>query len=194
MAGLRVPVICIVIGEGGSGGALALGVGNHIHMLENSTYSVISPEGAAALLWKDASLAQKAAATMSNIGPEASLPVMEGKANVYSEYSLMQSTNRMNELVKRAKQLGYEAIALTDHHHMYGVIPFYLTAKDVVGVDKDTLVGKVMTPHPITVGEGTSVASVAHIMVWEGIELLPVIDAEKRFMLPDRYFLAYFRS
>ena len=39
-----------------------------------------------------------------------------------------------------------------------------------------------MTPHPITVGEGTSVASVAHIMVWEGIELLPVIDAEKRFI------------
>ncbi|KMK74546.1 DRTGG domain-containing protein [Alkalihalobacillus pseudalcaliphilus] len=57
-----------------------------------------------------------------------------------------------------------------------------VTAKDVVGVDKDTLVGKVMTPHPITVGEGTSVASVAHIMVWEGIELLPVIDAEKRFI------------
>lgn len=45
MAGLTVPVVCIVIGEGGSGGALALGVGNHIHMLENSTYSVISPEG-----------------------------------------------------------------------------------------------------------------------------------------------------
>jgi acetyl-CoA carboxylase carboxyl transferase subunit alpha len=64
MATLRVPVICIVIGEGGSGGALALGVGNHIHMLENSTYSVISPEGAAALLWKDASLAKKAAETM----------------------------------------------------------------------------------------------------------------------------------
>ena len=64
MAGLTVPVICIVIGEGGSGGALALGVGDHIHMLENSTYSVISPEGAAALLWKDASLAQRAAETM----------------------------------------------------------------------------------------------------------------------------------
>ena len=70
MAGLRVPVICIVIGEGGSGGALALGVGNHIHMLENSTYSVISPEGAAALLWKDASLAQKAAATMKITAPD----------------------------------------------------------------------------------------------------------------------------
>lgn len=61
MSGLAVPIVCIVIGEGGSGGALALGVGDHIHMLENSTYSVISPEGAAALLWKDASLARQAA-------------------------------------------------------------------------------------------------------------------------------------
>lgn len=64
MAGLKVPIICIVIGEGGSGGALALGVGDYIHMLENSTYSVISPEGAAALLWKDASLAKDAAESM----------------------------------------------------------------------------------------------------------------------------------
>ncbi|TLS39135.1 acetyl-CoA carboxylase carboxyl transferase subunit alpha [Pseudalkalibacillus caeni] len=64
MAGLTVPIICVVIGEGASGGALAIGVGNHVHMLENSWYSVISPEGAAALLWKDASLAQQAADTM----------------------------------------------------------------------------------------------------------------------------------
>ncbi|OKL38322.1 acetyl-CoA carboxylase carboxyl transferase subunit alpha [Domibacillus mangrovi] len=64
MAGLHVPIICIVIGEGGSGGALALGVGDRLFMLENSTYSVISPEGAAALLWKDASLAKRAAETM----------------------------------------------------------------------------------------------------------------------------------
>lgn len=64
MGGLTVPVICIVIGEGGSGGALALGVGDKIFMLENSTYSVISPEGAAALLWKDASQARKAAESM----------------------------------------------------------------------------------------------------------------------------------
>lgn len=70
MAGLRVPIICVVIGEGGSGGALALGVGNHIHMLENSTYSVISPEGAAALLWKDSSLAKKAAETMKITAPD----------------------------------------------------------------------------------------------------------------------------
>jgi acetyl-CoA carboxylase carboxyl transferase subunit alpha len=70
MASLKVPVVCIVIGEGGSGGALALGVGNHIHMLENSTYSVISPEGAAAILWKDASLARKAAETMKITAPD----------------------------------------------------------------------------------------------------------------------------
>ncbi|TPE69904.1 acetyl-CoA carboxylase carboxyl transferase subunit alpha [Halalkalibacterium halodurans] len=70
MAGLKVPIVCIVIGEGGSGGALALGVGDRIHMLENSTYSVISPEGAAALLWKDASQAQRAAETMKITAPD----------------------------------------------------------------------------------------------------------------------------
>lgn len=64
MALLKVPMICIVTGEGGSGGALALGVGNHIYMLENSIYSVISPEAAAALLWKDSTQASKAANTM----------------------------------------------------------------------------------------------------------------------------------
>lgn len=64
MSGLAVPIVCIVIGEGGSGGALALGVGDHIHMLENATYSVISPEGAAALLWKDSGHAKRAAETM----------------------------------------------------------------------------------------------------------------------------------
>ena len=64
MAGLRVPIISVVIGEGGSGGALALGVANKILMLENSTYSVISPEGAASILWKDASLAKQAAEAM----------------------------------------------------------------------------------------------------------------------------------
>ncbi|QPC47209.1 acetyl-CoA carboxylase carboxyl transferase subunit alpha [Mangrovibacillus cuniculi] len=70
MAGLTIPVICVVIGEGGSGGALALGVGNHLHMLENSTYSVISPEGAAAILWKDASKAKVAAETMKITAPD----------------------------------------------------------------------------------------------------------------------------
>ncbi|EUJ29794.1 Acetyl-coenzyme A carboxylase carboxyl transferase subunit alpha [Listeria grayi] len=64
MSDMKVPIISIVIGEGGSGGALALGVGNQIFMLENAVFSVISPEGAAAILWKDASKAQKAAESM----------------------------------------------------------------------------------------------------------------------------------
>ena len=70
MAGLTVPVVSIVIGEGGSGGALALGVANHIHMLEHSTYSVISPEGAASILWKDSSLSKQAAEAMRITAPQ----------------------------------------------------------------------------------------------------------------------------
>lgn len=70
MAGLRVPVISVVIGEGGSGGALALGVANKILMLENSTYSVISPEGAASILWKDATYAKQAAEAMKITAPD----------------------------------------------------------------------------------------------------------------------------
>jgi acetyl-CoA carboxylase carboxyl transferase subunit alpha len=61
MARLRVPVIAVVIGEGGSGGALALGVADRILMLENAVYSVISPEGCAAILWKTAGAKDKAA-------------------------------------------------------------------------------------------------------------------------------------
>lgn len=61
MAKLKVPVIVTVIGEGGSGGALAIGVGDQVLMLENATYSVITPEGCAAILWKDSTQAPRAA-------------------------------------------------------------------------------------------------------------------------------------
>jgi acetyl-CoA carboxylase carboxyl transferase subunit alpha len=64
MAGLAVPIVCAVIGEGGSGGALALGVGNRILMLEYATYSVISPEGCASILWRDDNRKADAAAAM----------------------------------------------------------------------------------------------------------------------------------
>lgn len=64
MSDLTVPVISIIIGEGGSGGALALGVANKIHMLENTVYSVLSPEGFATILWKDATRASEAAEVM----------------------------------------------------------------------------------------------------------------------------------
>ncbi|MGN0376083.1 MAG: acetyl-CoA carboxylase carboxyltransferase subunit alpha [Suilimivivens sp.] len=64
MSGLKVPVLSIVIGEGGSGGALGLAVANEVWMLENSTYSILSPEGFASILWKDGKRAQEAAAVM----------------------------------------------------------------------------------------------------------------------------------
>lgn len=65
MSDLKVPVICTVIGEGGSGGALAIGVGDRVNMLEYSTYSVISPEGCASILWKSAEKAPLAAEAMN---------------------------------------------------------------------------------------------------------------------------------
>lgn len=69
MAELKVPVICTVIGEGGSGGALALGVGDRTVMLEYSVYSTISPEGCASILWKDASKAKDAAEQLGLTAP-----------------------------------------------------------------------------------------------------------------------------
>jgi len=64
MAELKTPIVCTVIGEGGSGGALAIGVGDRVNMLEYSTYSVISPEGCASILWKSADKASDAAEAM----------------------------------------------------------------------------------------------------------------------------------
>jgi acetyl-CoA carboxylase carboxyl transferase subunit alpha len=64
MAGMKVPIIVVVLGEGGSGGALAIGIGDRVLMMENSIYSVISPEGCAAILWKDSSKADLAASAL----------------------------------------------------------------------------------------------------------------------------------
>ncbi|WP_243300873.1 acetyl-CoA carboxylase carboxyltransferase subunit alpha [Geothrix oryzisoli] len=69
MAKLEVPVVAVVLGEGGSGGALALGVADRVLMMENAIYSVISPEGCASILWKDASQAPKAAAALKLTAP-----------------------------------------------------------------------------------------------------------------------------
>jgi acetyl-CoA carboxylase carboxyl transferase subunit alpha len=64
MARLPIPIVCTIVGEGGSGGALAIGVGDRVNMLQYSTYSVISPEGCASILWKDAANAEEAASAL----------------------------------------------------------------------------------------------------------------------------------
>jgi acetyl-CoA carboxylase carboxyl transferase subunit alpha len=69
MSGLKVPVICNVVGEGGSGGALAIGVGDYVNMMQYSTYSVISPEGCASILWRDSDKAPQAAEAMGLVAP-----------------------------------------------------------------------------------------------------------------------------
>lgn len=116
MAGLSVPVISIIIGEGGSGGALGLGICNRLLMLENSTYSVISPEGAAALLWKDSSLAQLAAESMRITGPDLLelnivdelITEVKGGAHLniaaQSEYIDISIEKHLNELMQLDKQ------------------------------------------------------------------------------------------
>ena len=70
MSHLPVPIICVIIGEGASGGALGIGVGDRILMMENSWYSVISPEGCAAILWRDSGKAAEAAEAMKVTAPD----------------------------------------------------------------------------------------------------------------------------
>ncbi len=70
MSRLEVPLIAVVIGEGGSGGALALGVGNHVYMMQNSVYSVITPESCAAIIYRDSAKAPDAAAALKMTAPD----------------------------------------------------------------------------------------------------------------------------
>ncbi len=70
MAALRTPLVAVVIGEGGSGGALALGVGDRVLILENATYSVITPEGCAAILWRDSGQKERAAEALKLTAPD----------------------------------------------------------------------------------------------------------------------------
>ena len=79
MSGLKVPVLTVVIGEGGSGGALAMALSNEVYLLENATYSILSPEGFASILWKDKKRAREAAGLMKiTAGELLELGIIEG--------------------------------------------------------------------------------------------------------------------
>jgi len=122
MASLKVPILVVVLGEGGSGGALAIGIGDRVFMMENSVYSVISPEGCAAILWKDAGQAALAAdclrltandllkfGLIDQIIPESSIWALdstdqEKKNNSYTEFDLT-SKKLKKVLLQNLKEL-----------------------------------------------------------------------------------------
>jgi acetyl-CoA carboxylase carboxyl transferase subunit alpha len=141
MAGLKVPVICIVIGEGGSGGALALGVGNRIYMLENSTYSVISPEGAASILWRDASLAKKAAESMKITAPDLKelgiideiIPEVRGGAHKDAKAQAVEIEKVLAKSLKELLSLS-EAELVQDRYQKFKAIGEYTFTSEYTGI------------------------------------------------------------
>jgi len=102
MSNLNVPIISIIIGEGGSGGALAIGVCDKLGMLENSIYSVISPEGCASILWKDAKKAEQAAEALCITASKllefklVDIIIPEPLGGAHRDYSAMSSSLKMN--------------------------------------------------------------------------------------------------
>ncbi|ADU31468.1 acetyl-CoA carboxylase carboxyl transferase subunit alpha [Evansella cellulosilytica] len=142
MAGLRVPIICVVIGEGGSGGALALGVGDRIFMLENSTYSVISPEGAAALLWKDSSLAKRAAETMKITAPDLMelglidkmIPEIRGGAHRDIDKQALEIKKVITNSLKELKNMSPDEI-VTKRYEKFKNMGEYTTESDTMLIE-----------------------------------------------------------
>lgn len=114
MSDLKVPIIAIIIGEGGSGGALALAVADRVWMLENSIYAVLSPEGFASILWKDGTRAMEAAELMKITSHE--LLEMEVVDKVISERSLSAKEllarvkNELQTEIEQLKQLSLEKL------------------------------------------------------------------------------------
>ena len=102
MSNLAVPIICIIIGEGGSGGALAIGIGDRIGMLQHSIYSVISPEGCTSILWKDSKMAEQAAEALCITAPKLlnhgliDKIIPEPLGGAHRDYDAMSSSLKMN--------------------------------------------------------------------------------------------------
>lgn len=121
LSGLQVPVLSIVIGEGGSGGALAMAVADEVWMLKNSVYSILSPEGYASILWKDSSLAKEAAKVMRMTADDLlEMKIIDGiieEPENYDEETMTIVMKQMEQVIKRflekSSKLSAEEIANT---------------------------------------------------------------------------------
>lgn len=119
MARAKVPILATIIGEGGSGGALALGVANRVFVLEFGCYSVISPEGCAAILWKDGSLAPEAATQLKVTAPDllrmgivdSVIPEPPGGAHQDADHAAAQLDKVLSQSLAELSQLDGEALA-----------------------------------------------------------------------------------
>ena len=121
MSDLKVPIIAIVIGEGSSGGALAIGVGDRVLMLENAVYSILSPEGYASILWKDSSRAEEAAEKMKLTAKDLL------KLGVIDEILKEPNGNAKTDIIKMAETIKKKIISIT---------------KELIKEDKDELIEK----------------------------------------------------
>jgi acetyl-CoA carboxylase carboxyl transferase subunit alpha len=120
MASLQVPVVVVILGEGGSGGALAIGIGDRVLMMENAVYSVITPEGCAAILWKDAGQASRAAEGLrltatdlkrfgiidEIISEPKEWKIESGKSDEYGKDYYEISNNLKKSILRNLKELG----------------------------------------------------------------------------------------
>ena len=107
MSDLKVPIIAIVIGEGSSGGALAIGVGDRVLMLENAVYSILSPEGYASILWKDSSRAEEAAEKMKLTAKDLL------KLGVIDEVLKEPDGNAKNDVEKMSETMKKRIVSIT---------------------------------------------------------------------------------
>ncbi|NQT28041.1 MAG: acetyl-CoA carboxylase carboxyltransferase subunit alpha [Candidatus Omnitrophica bacterium] len=132
MFSIRVPIVVTIIGEGGSGGALGIGVGDKVLIMEYSYYSVISPEGCAAILWKDASKREEAAKVLKLTGPDLLkmgivdeiISEAEGGAHRGAEYSAENLKSAINKNLDELSQLSLETL-LVQRYQRYRKIGIF---------------------------------------------------------------------
>lgn len=135
MSRLRVPTIAVITGEGGSGGALALAVADRVLLLENAIYSVISPEGCASIMWKDATKRQQAAAALKYTAHQVKdlgcvddvIPEPEGGSQLDPPAAMQMIADRLQRHLSELKNLSVDDLLATRYNKFRNIAQFYTT-------------------------------------------------------------------